>query len=346
MLGRAAAQTHGDSSIRFQDLRAICTLGTGTFGRVKLVEHTPTKRAMALKCMQKAQIVASHQQKNVVSERDVMIEADHPFVLKLYRTFQDKNCIFMLLELVQGGELWTLLYQNTTSIRRSKIGGFPADASRFYAGCVTSAFDFIHGIGVAYRDLKPENLLLDDKGYLKVVDFGFAKRIPYYKGKLRQDKTFTLCGTPEYLSPELVLSKGHDRGVDYWALGILIFELLTGGTPFADPSQQKIFEKIIHSGRHLKFPRGFDSSAQDLIKKLLNPNPQLRLGHLRGGVKDIISHKWFAALDWNALVNKRIAAPYVPKIKGLLDSSNYDQYDEHDNIQAYRDNGKGYFDTF
>ena len=194
--------------------------------------------------MQKAQIVASHQQRNIMNEKNIVAECDHPFILKLMKTFADENSLFMLLELVQGGELWTLLYEKFEALERCHWGGFQIPAARFFSSCVVSAFQYLHSMGVAYRDLKPENLLLDADGYLKVVDFGFAKRIPFYKGNVLSQRSFTLCGTPEYLSPELVLSKGHNKSVDYWALGCLIYELLVGTTPFQDQQQPKIFEKV------------------------------------------------------------------------------------------------------
>jgi serine/threonine protein kinase len=144
------------------------------------------------------------------------LECNHPFIINLFRTFQNDNSIYMLLELVQGGELWTLLYQNQSAIPRTKLGGYTTAPAQFYSACVISCFQHVHSLGVAYRDLKPENLLLGANGYLKMVDFGFAKKIPYYKGRVLQSKSFTLCGTPEYLSPELVLSQGHNQGVDWW----------------------------------------------------------------------------------------------------------------------------------
>jgi cGMP-dependent protein kinase len=230
--------------IMYEDLQYVCTVGTGTFGRVKLTVHTPTNTVFAMKCMQKAQIVASHQQRNIMNEKNIVAECDHPFILKLMKTFADEHSLFMLLELVQGGELWTLLYEKFEALERCHWGGFQIPAARFYSSCVVSAFQYLHSMGVAYRDLKPENLLLDAEGYLKVVDFGFAKRIPFYKGNVLSQRSFTLCGTPEYLSPELVLSKGHNKSVDYWALGCLVYELLVGTTPFQDQQQPKIFEKV------------------------------------------------------------------------------------------------------
>ena len=172
----AGKNMKGDETILWEDLRHYRTLGTGTFGRVKLLEHKPTGKAMALKCMQKKAVISAHQEKNIRSEKTVMLACDHPFIIKLYRTFQDADSIYMLLELVQGGELWSLLYQNETALPRSKLGGFESFACKFYAACVVSAFEHIHNLGVAYRDLKPENLLLAANGYLKMVDFGFAKK--------------------------------------------------------------------------------------------------------------------------------------------------------------------------
>jgi CRP-like cAMP-binding protein len=337
-----------DLTIRFEDLEQICVLGEGTFGRVKLVQHRATRRVMALKAMQKAQVVASHQQLNVVSEKDVMLAADHPFVLKLYRTFSDRDQIYMLLELVQGGELWSLLYQNAPGLPRCSWGGFEVHTAMFYAGCVTAAFEHVHGMGVAYRDLKPENLLIDSEGYLKMVDFGFAKKIPFVKKGVRQERSFTVCGTPEYLSPEIVTAQGHTKAVDYWALGILIYELLIGGTPFADPLQSKIFDKIVHSEKHLHFPRDFDLNAENLIKSLLQPNAAMRMGTLKGGIDDITGHAWFAGarFDWQGLVAKRLRAPYVPKIKNPLDTSNFDRYPEKVAIAPYKDDGQDWFATF
>ena len=191
--------------------------------------------------LQKNHIVKSHQVKNVLCEKRIMVEFNHPFTVRLYQTFQDTNRLFMLLELVQGGELWSLLYQAPAeAVPRPTNGleGISESAARFYTACVTSAFGKIHSLGYVYRDLKPENLLVDKQGYLRVIDFGFTKKIPWVAGGKRHEKSTTLCGTPEYLAPELVLSKGHDRAVDLWALGILIYELIVAETPFADPDNE------------------------------------------------------------------------------------------------------------
>ena len=230
------------------------------------------------------------------------------------------------------------MYEKFEALERCHWGGFQIPAARFYSSCVVSAFQYLHDMGVAYRDLKPENLLLDADGYLKVVDFGFAKRIPFYKGNVLSQRSFTLCETPEYLSPELVLSKGHNKSVDYWALGCLVYELLVGTTPFQDQQQPKIFEKIIHCDKHLHFPEDFDEDAKDLIRRLLTPNPALRLGALAGATQDIMDHRWYRAahFSWTDLHARRIPAPFKPPISDPLDSSNFDPYPEDDRVTPYR----------
>ena len=335
------------STVDFSDLSLIRTIGTGSFGRVLIVNHLPTNNTYALKCMQKATIVMAHQQKNVIMEKTIIAECNHPFILKLISTYVDKTQIYMLLELVQGGELWSLLYEKLHLLPTpGPYGCLDMASARFYAANLVLIFEYFSRIGVAYRDLKPENLLIDHQGYLKMVDFGFAKHIPYYKTSCICPKSFTLCGTPEYLAPELVLSKGHSRAVDFWALGCLIYELLVGATPFQDDEQQRIFEKIVSVETTLKFPERFDLNAKDLITKLLHPNPALRLGCLAGGVQDIMTHPWFTIVNvqWGAMLKKELRAPFIPPIKDQHDSSNFDPYPEETVVQAY--NGVDYFEGF
>lgn len=319
-------------SLAFGDMELIRTLGAGTFGRVKLVRHRPSNGAYALKVLQKAQIVAYGQQKNVMNERNVMCMVNHPFVLKLCATYQDKDCLFMLLELVQGGELFSLLANQET-------GYLPAAEARFYAACVIAGLEALHAKNILYRDLKPENMLIDAQGYIKIVDMGFAKVVP--------DRTYTLCGTPEYLAPELVYGKGHNKGVDYWAVGVLIYEMLCGSSPFADDSndQMKICKKIV-KGRYTYPGWMRDREAKDLVNKLLTQKVTSRLGCKRGGVDDIKQHKWFRGVDWAALEAKRIAAPWVPPLKDPFDTSHFDPYDEDDTVEPYSDDGSGWETDF
>jgi cGMP-dependent protein kinase 1 len=313
---------------------------TGTFGRVKLAQHKPTSQVMAMKCLQKQQIWKQKQVTNVLNEKDAMEHIDHPFVLKLLGTYQDSNQLYFFLEIVHGGELWSLLYQSR-SLPRVRLGGFEEITARIYAAEVISGLGHIHQCGFMYRDLKPENLMIDKYGYLKIVDFGFCKAIP--SGK----KSQTLCGTPEYLSPELVLQKGHNHCVDYWAFGCLVFELLTNDTPFADPHQSRIFKKIVNSSRLLPhmFAKGFPAKAKDLIEDLLRPKPAMRLGMQKGGPQDIFNHPWFAGIDWKKLEDKRYKAPYRPKVTSELDDRNFDDYGSDDGVMKY-DGPASLFETF
>jgi serine/threonine protein kinase len=337
ILRAEAPRTVARSEISLDSLERLKTLGTGTFGRVRLVRHKETGECFALKCMMKAQIAKSHQQRNILNEKNLLLQCEHPFIMDLIFTYNTQDELLMLTELLQGGELWTYIYEKTSLIPRTSIKGFVPSAALFYAGCVVLALQYLHQSGIAYRDLKPENLLVSLDGYLKVIDFGFAKRIPFKKGRSVQTKSFTLCGTPDYLAPELVLSRGHDKSVDYWALGCFTYELLVGKTPFADPRQAEIFKKAIRSDTSLQFPSGFDPGAVDLVRKLLKSNPSYRLGNLSGGARDIMEHAWFrdAKFDWQKLYRKELKPPYIPSVKDVTDTSHFDKVAENDRVTPY-----------
>merc|ERR1711871_1200924 len=267
----------------------------------------PTGNTYALKCMRKAQVVATKQQSHVIHEKTILGMMEHPFILSLVQTYQDAGELYMLMELALGGELFTLL------AKRAPLFDQPA---KFYSACVVSMFSYMHSLKVIYRDLKPENLLLDKEGYLKLVDFGFAK--------ILTDRTWTLCGTPEYLAPEIILNKGHGFGADWWCVGILSFECLTGTTPFVSNDPMEGYRKIIKC--RVPWPAQLSSPARDFIDKLLCVDPTRRLGCLKGASKDVRGHPWFQGIDFRALEAKSLPAPYVPKIKSMTDDSNFDTY--------------------
>lgn len=302
------------AKLRLGDLDIIATLGVGGFGRVELVQlRQEPNKTYALKQLKKHHIVETRQQEHIKNEKRIMFECQSPFIVRLYRTFKDRKYLYMLLETCLGGELWTVL--------RDKVA-FDDSTTRFYTSCVIEAFSYLHTRGVVYRDLKPENLLLDNKGYVKLVDFGFAKKIGFSK------KTWTFCGTPEYVAPEIILNKGHDMSADYWSLGILMFELLTGTPPFSAPDPMKTYNIILKGIDAIEFPRKITKNAQNLIKKLCRDNPAERLGYGRGGIKDIMKHKWFDGFNWDGLRSHKLQPPIVPKIKSPTDASNFDEYDE------------------
>ncbi|OQS02974.1 cGMP-dependent protein kinase [Thraustotheca clavata] len=295
--------------VELNDLEIIQTLGSGAFGRVKLVQHRDSHETFALKCLVKSHIVANNLKEHVVNEKRVMMMLDHPFILKLHHTYKDSTYVYFLLELALGGELFTFLR------RREK---FDEVSARFYIASVVLAFEHMHGKSIAYRDLKPENLILDARGFLKVVDFGLAKVV--------HDRTWTLCGTPDYLAPEIILNRGHDKAVDYWALGILIYELIAGTVPFYAEDPMQVYSLVLTG--NIKFPVYFGRTCVDLIQKLLTQNPVRRIGNLKHGVHDIINHRWFSGYDWEGLLKQKIVPPIVPQLKSNTDASYFERIGE------------------
>ncbi|KAH8233869.1 hypothetical protein KR032_000816 [Drosophila birchii] len=298
--------------INLTDLRMIATLGVGGFGRVELVQtNGDSSRSFALKQMKKSQIVETRQQQHIMSEKEIMGEANCQFIVKLFKTFKDKKYLYMLMESCLGGELWTIL--------RDK-GNFDDGTTRFYTACVVEAFDYLHSRNIIYRDLKPENLLLNERGYVKLVDFGFAKKLQTGR------KTWTFCGTPEYVAPEVILNRGHDISADYWSLGVLMFELLTGTPPFTGSDPMRTYNIILKGIDAIEFPRNITRNASNLIKKLCRDNPAERLGYQRGGISEIQKHKWFDGFYWWGLQNCTLEPPIKPSVKSVVDTANFDDY--------------------
>ncbi|GAA6228534.1 cGMP-dependent protein kinase 1-like isoform X2 [Lates japonicus] len=302
------------SSLKLNDFNIIDTLGVGGFGRVELVQlKSEEAKTFAMKILKKRHIVDTRQQEHIRSEKHIMTEAHSDFIVRLYRTFKDSKYLYMLMEACLGGELWTLLRDR---------GSFEDSTTRFYTACVVEAFAYLHAKGIIYRDLKPENLILDSRGYAKLVDFGFAKKIGFCK------KTWTFCGTPEYVAPEIILNKGHDVSADYWSLGILMFELLTGSPPFSGPDPMKTYNIILRGIDMIEFPKKITKNAANLIKKLCRDNPSERLGNLKNGVKDIQKHKWFEGFNWEGLRKGTLTPPIIPDVSSPTDTSNFDSFPE------------------
>jgi protein kinase X len=185
---------------------------------------------------------------------------------------------------------------------------------------VVAAFDYLHDRLIVYRDLKPENLLFDADGYLKVVDFGFAKRV--------EDRTWTVCGTPEYMAPEIILNKGHGVAVDWWTVGILLYELFVGYPPYEGKDAMDLYKKIVSGD--IKYPKKITPQGQDCIRKLLHPSQTERLGSSKDGAEDVKKHGFYKKLAWQSLLAKKIEAPFKPKINDPLDTSNFEEFDDPD----------------
>jgi len=290
------------------ELKTIGVLGKGAFGTVSLVVDKKNKKSYALKAIKKCQIVELGQQEHIVNEKDVMAFLNNPFLVNLRATYKDKLRVYFLLDVCLGGELFGIL-------RKRRC--FSEDTSRFYTACVVEAFAYMHSKDIIYRDLKPENLVMDGNGYLKVTDFGFAKKI--------NGKTYTLCGTPDYLAPEIVTGQGHGKGVDWWTLGILIYEMLASFPPFYDEEALQTYRKIVKG--KVKFPRFFSPAARDIIKAFLKNKPTKRLGILSNCNTDRIrTHEWFAGsgFSWNRFRAFKMKPPIKPNVKAIDDLSNFD----------------------
>lgn len=326
----AADRVMNENNIQLHELEQIQVLGEGTFGRVQLVRHARTSSKWALKIMQKAQVQSSGQTKAVMLEKEVMCRLSHPLVLRLEATYQSNDLLYMLLEVIPGGELFQLLADSETGV-------VPVSQARFYTACVVDAFSYMHGLKIVYRDLKPENLLIAANGYLKVIDFGFAKfldKAPY--------KTFTFCGTPEYFAPEMMKGQGYSQSVDTWGIGILLYEMLYGYTPFADfeNGDPRTTMKYIIQNK-VSFPGDVphDPQAKDFILGLLQKSVVDRMGTGAAGVKEAKKHSFFSSFDWAAFNRQNLRAPWIPEMgsEGVVDTTEeYMTFEEYQrSVPAY-----------
>ncbi|KAG0370342.1 camp-dependent protein kinase catalytic subunit [Gamsiella multidivaricata] len=307
---RQPQQQAARRKFNLNDFRIHRTLGTGSFGRVHLVQSRYNSRFYAMKVLKKTEVVRLKQVEHTNNEKMILERVEHPFLINLWGTFQDERNLYMVMDYVVGGELFSVL-------RKSQR--FPEHVARFYTCEVLLALEYLHSHAVIYRDLKPENLLLDSLGHIKITDFGFAKHVP-------QNMTWTLCGTPDYLAPEIIQSKGYGKAVDWWSMGVLMFEMCAGFPPFFDEDHIKLYGKIM-AGK-VKYPSHFSSSLKDLLKRLLTADLTKRYGNLRGGATDIKNHAWFEGVNWDQVYQRQIEAPYRPTILGEGDASNFDDYPE------------------
>ena len=294
------------------DFQILRTLGTGSFGRVHLIRSNHNGRFYALKTLKKHTIVKLKQVEHTNDERRMLSIVSHPFIIRMWGTFQDSQQVFMVMDYIEGGELFSLL-------RKSQR--FPNPVAKFYAAEVCLALEYLHSKDIIYRDLKPENILLDKNGHIKITDFGFAKYVP--------DVTYTLCGTPDYIAPEVVSTKPYNKSVDWWSFGVLIYEMLAGYTPFYNSNTMKTYENILNA--ELKFPPFFHPDAQDLLKKLITRDLSERLGNLQNGSEDVKNHPWFNEVIWEKLLARYIETPYESPIQqGQGDTSQFDRYPEEE----------------
>jgi len=300
-----------DNQVCLDQFEWVRTLGTGGFATVDLVQIKKTKKQLALKRIKHGLVTAKEEvEKQVQNEVDILEKCTKsPFVVKYYGSIVTKISLIFILEPCLGGDLWSVMQRN---------GVFNDTSARFYTACVVEGLRYLTSLGIMYRDIKPENLLLDATGYVKIADLGFSKILP------ENERTYTVVGTAEYLSPEMLSNKGYDHTSTLWSLGILIYEMLTGNPPFTADDQKTLFSKICLGFRRFPFPSYLSSNAVELIMMLCRGKPSQRPGLVM-----VTRYLWFSGLDWDSLRKGTLEAPYLPELAEVTldeDSSKFEGF--------------------
>lgn len=274
-------------------------LGEGSFGKVFLVRKIIGKDAgtlYAMKVLKKATLKVKDRVRST-NERKILADVGHAFIVKLHYAFQTPGKLYLILDFLRGGDLFT---------RLSKEVMFTEEDVKFYLAELALAMNHLHQLGIIYRDLKPENILLDEHGHIALTDFGLSKQ------PLDGSKTYSFCGTVEYMAPEIVNRKGHDFAADWWSFGVLMYEMLTGNLPFHGATRQETMNQILRT--KLGMPENLSPEAQSLLRALFKRNPQNRLGAGPNGIEDVKAHPFFSTIDWDGLVRKEVRPPFIPAV--------------------------------
>lgn len=291
-----------------QDFELLRVVGQGSFGKVFQVRKKGTSEIYAMKVMRKQNILKRNHGSYVKAERDILTKVVHPFIVQLRYSFQTRSKLYLVLDFINGGHLFFQLYRQ---------GTFNEDLARMYAAEIVLALAHLHKNGIIHRDLKPENILLDADGYVMLTDFGLAKEVN------EDSPSKSLCGTMEYMAPEIVQYKGHGKAADWWSVGILLYEMLTGQPPFTHNNKQKLQEKIIRD--KIKLPTYLTSEANNLLKGLLQKDQSKRLGNGPTGSEDIKQHKWFKSINWRKLEMRQVTPKFLPAVSGKHCTANFDE---------------------
>uniref|UniRef100_A0A8C2E1N8 non-specific serine/threonine protein kinase n=1 Tax=Cyprinus carpio TaxID=7962 RepID=A0A8C2E1N8_CYPCA len=308
------------------DFETIKLISNGAYGTVYLVRHKETRQRFAMKKINRQNLILRNQIQQVFVERDILTFAENPFVVSMFCSFETRRHLCMVMEYVEGGDCATLL---------KNMGPLPVDMTRMYFAETVLALEYLHSYGIVHRDLKPDNLLITSMGHIKLTDFGLSKiglmnmTTNLYEGHIEKDtREFIdkqVCGTPEYIAPEVILRQGYGKPVDWWAMGIILYEFLVGCVPFFGDTTEELFGQVVSD--EIIWPDGDDAlpvDTQDLITRLLNQNPQERLG--RGGASEVKQHMFFSGLDWNGLLRQK--AEFIPQLEAEDDTSYFDTRSE------------------
>jgi len=298
--------------IETSDFQFLKVLGMGTYGKVYQVRKGDShggSRIMAMKVLKKKEIIDSKiETVHTKAERHILEVAKHPFIVELFYAFQTENKLFLALEYLPGGELYSLM---------SNKGIFMEDEVRFYSAELILALHYLHSLGIIYRDLKPENILFDSEGHVKLIDFGLSKENIFC-----DSKAYTICGTLDYMAPEVINNSGHGRAADWWSLGILIYDMLNGTPPFTGENRKNTVERIL-KGKVILQPF-LTSEASSLIKKLLKLTVSKRLGSRHDDGDQVKGHGFYRGINWNDVMERKLKPPFVPKLSGEDDANLFD----------------------
>ncbi|XP_057317153.1 serine/threonine-protein kinase N2-like isoform X2 [Hydractinia symbiolongicarpus] len=298
------------STMSMEQFRCISVLGRGHFGKVLLAEYKTTKELFAIKALKKGDIISRDEVESLMSEKRIFEAANsvrHPFLVNLFSCFQTKDHVCFVMEYAPGGDLMMHIHEEVFSEPRTM----------FYSGCVILGLQYLHEHEIVYRDLKLDNLLLDAEGYVKIADFGLCK-----EGMGFGQKTGTFCGTPEFLAPEVLTETSYTRSVDWWGLGVLVFEMLVGESPFPGDDEEEVFDSIVND--EVRYPRFLSNDSIALMRRLLRKNPERRLGSSQRDAEDIKKQPFYKDMKWESLLHRKLKAPFIPTVKHAEDVSNFD----------------------
>ncbi|KAG8650052.1 serine/threonine-protein kinase AtPK2/AtPK19 [Manihot esculenta] len=309
---KVVEDNNGDSLevhiVGIEDFEVLKVVGQGAFGRVYQVKKKGTSEIYAMKVMRKDRIVEKNHVEYMKAERDILTKMDHPFIVQLKYSFQTKYRLYLVLDFINGGHLFFQLYHH---------GLFREDLARVYAAEIVSAVSHLHANGIMHRDLKPENILLDADGHVMLTDFGLAKQFD------ENTRSNSMCGTVEYMAPEIILGRGHDKAADWWSVGVLLYEMLTGKPPFIGGNREKIQQKVVKD--KMKLPAYLSSEAHSLLKGLLQKDASKRLGSGPTGSEEIKRHKWLKPINWKKLESREIQPSFRPEVAGKHCIANFEK---------------------
>uniref|UniRef100_A0A182WIL5 protein kinase C n=1 Tax=Anopheles minimus TaxID=112268 RepID=A0A182WIL5_9DIPT len=308
---RRQSQAQAGASMCMDSFRLLSVLGRGHFGKVILAQYKNTGEYFAIKALKKGDIIARDEVESLLSEKRIFEVANtmrHPFLVNLFSCFQTEQHVCFVMEYAAGGDLMMHIHTDVFSEPRAV----------FYAACVVLGLQYLHESKIIYRDLKLDNLLLDTEGYVKIADFGLCK-----EGMGFGDRTGTFCGTPEFLAPEVLTETSYTRAVDWWGLGVLIFEMLVGESPFPGDDEEEVFDSIVND--EVRYPRFLSLEAIAIMRRLLRKNPERRLGSSERDAEDVKRQAFFRNIVWDDLLLRKVKPPFVPTVRSPEDVSNFDE---------------------